>query len=185
MGTPYEVGLDERAVLNTLAVYTAQAVERTLHLGERVTVARRLQQATLTELPQVPGLELSALDLPAGGTTVHAHLHPAPDGHWHLTCTQHPRCQAGGNGQVPDSAQPGHHRPPIEYRAPARTLRRGREAGEAATGAPRPPGAGATGGRALPQTVYPWMTDGMYGPTAIGLSGSWTRIWVWDRCASA
>ncbi|MFJ9548213.1 GAF domain-containing SpoIIE family protein phosphatase [Streptomyces erythrochromogenes] len=62
---PYEIGVDERAVLTTLAGYTAQAVERALHLDERVTVARQLQRAMLTELPDVPGLELSALYRPA------------------------------------------------------------------------------------------------------------------------
>ncbi|RST06942.1 GAF domain-containing protein [Streptomyces sp. WAC07149] len=165
--TRYEIGVEERAVLATLAVYTAQAVERALHLDERVTVARRLQQAMLTDLPATPGLELAALyrpaaledmvggdwydayplpevpgtggtgalaltvgditghdmgaaaimgqvrsmlrqadqdhpgggphealaaleracrrlDLPAGGTVVHAHLHPAAAGHWLL-----------------------------------------------------------------------------------------------------
>ncbi|MFB7173813.1 SpoIIE family protein phosphatase [Streptomyces sp. NPDC056254] len=63
--TPYGIGVDERAVLTTLAGYTAQAVERALHLDERVTVARQLQRAMLTELPDVPGLELSALYRPA------------------------------------------------------------------------------------------------------------------------
>ncbi|AZM87532.1 GAF domain-containing protein [Streptomyces sp. W1SF4] len=63
--TPYEIGVAERAVLATLAVYTAQAVERALHLDDRVTVARRLQQAMLTDLPAVPGLELAALYRPA------------------------------------------------------------------------------------------------------------------------
>ncbi|MFH9795048.1 SpoIIE family protein phosphatase [Streptomyces virginiae] len=63
---PYGIGVDERAVLTTLAGYTAQAVERALHLDERVTVARQLQRAMLTELPDVPGLELSALYRPAG-----------------------------------------------------------------------------------------------------------------------
>ncbi|MEV6677504.1 SpoIIE family protein phosphatase [Streptomyces erythrochromogenes] len=62
---PYEIGVDERAVLTTLAGYTAQAVERALHLDERVTVARQLQRAMLTELPDAPGLELSALYRPA------------------------------------------------------------------------------------------------------------------------
>ncbi|WP_052680565.1 SpoIIE family protein phosphatase [Streptomyces sp. NRRL F-4428] len=63
--TPYGIGVDERAVLTTLAGYTAQAVERALHLDQRVTVARQLQRAMLTELPDVPGLELSALYRPA------------------------------------------------------------------------------------------------------------------------
>ncbi|MFD6112491.1 SpoIIE family protein phosphatase [Streptomyces yangpuensis] len=61
----YGIGVDERAVLTTLAGYTAQAVERALHLDERITVARRLQLAMLTDLPDVPGLELSALYRPA------------------------------------------------------------------------------------------------------------------------
>ncbi|MFD8149024.1 SpoIIE family protein phosphatase [Streptomyces sp. NPDC059708] len=63
--TPYKVGVEERAVLTTLAGYTAQAVERALHLDERVTAARQLQQAMLTQLPVTPGLELAALYRPA------------------------------------------------------------------------------------------------------------------------
>ncbi|MFD9791455.1 PP2C family protein-serine/threonine phosphatase [Streptomyces sp. NPDC059070] len=165
--TLYPIGVEERAVLTTIAGYTAQAVERALHLDERVTAARQLQRAMLTELPDTPGLELAALyrpalrddmvggdwydayplptgahdgapgglaltvgditghdmqaaalmgqvrsmlrqadhdhpgkgpdqaltalehacrrlDLPASGTAVHAHLHPASDGYWHL-----------------------------------------------------------------------------------------------------
>ncbi|MFB7982913.1 SpoIIE family protein phosphatase [Streptomyces vinaceus] len=62
---PYAIGVDERAVLTTLAGYTAQAVERALHLDERVTAARQLQRAMLTELPDAPGLELAALYRPA------------------------------------------------------------------------------------------------------------------------
>ncbi|MFD9333047.1 GAF domain-containing SpoIIE family protein phosphatase [Streptomyces sp. NPDC060028] len=62
---PYAIGMGERAVLTTLAGYTAQAVERALHLDERVTVARQLQRAMLTDLPAVPGLELAALYRPA------------------------------------------------------------------------------------------------------------------------
>ncbi|MGW6861776.1 PP2C family protein-serine/threonine phosphatase [Streptomyces xanthophaeus] len=52
-------------MLTTLAGYTAQAVERTLHLDERVTAARQLQRAMLTQLPDAPGLELAALYRPA------------------------------------------------------------------------------------------------------------------------
>ncbi|MFJ9767764.1 SpoIIE family protein phosphatase [Streptomyces erythrochromogenes] len=83
---PYEVGVEERAVLTTLAGYTAQAVERALHLDERVTVARQLQRAMLTELPEVPGLELSALYRPAarddmvGGDWYDAYPLPAAPG---------------------------------------------------------------------------------------------------------
>ncbi|WP_327308529.1 SpoIIE family protein phosphatase [Streptomyces sp. NBC_01298] len=63
--TPHEIGLDERAVLTTLAGYTAQAVERALHLDDRVTAASQLQRAMLTDLPDTPGLELAALYRPA------------------------------------------------------------------------------------------------------------------------
>ncbi|MER5760376.1 SpoIIE family protein phosphatase [Streptomyces sp. NPDC002082] len=63
--TPHEIGLDERAVLTTLAGYAAQAVERALHLDDRVTAASQLQRAMLTDLPDAPGLELAALYRPA------------------------------------------------------------------------------------------------------------------------
>ncbi|MFB9434380.1 SpoIIE family protein phosphatase [Streptomyces showdoensis] len=82
---PYTIGLDELAVLTTLASYTAQAVERALHLDERVTVARQLQRAMLTQLPHTPGLELAARYRPAarddmvGGDWYDAY--PLPDAH--------------------------------------------------------------------------------------------------------
>ncbi|MFD0357306.1 SpoIIE family protein phosphatase [Streptomyces sp. NPDC127110] len=84
--TRYEIGVDERAVLATLAVYTAQAVERAVHLDDRVSVARQLQQAMLTELPDAPDLELAALYRPAahedmvGGDWYDAYPLPAPPG---------------------------------------------------------------------------------------------------------
>lgn len=62
---PHEVNLQERAVLTMIAGYTAMAVERALHLDSRISVARQLQRAMLTELPTVPGLELAALYRPA------------------------------------------------------------------------------------------------------------------------
>ncbi|GGX89728.1 GAF domain-containing SpoIIE family protein phosphatase [Streptomyces minutiscleroticus] len=62
---PHEIDVSERAVLTALAGYTAQAVERGLFLDDRVTVARQLQGAMLTELPVVPGLDLAALYRPA------------------------------------------------------------------------------------------------------------------------
>ncbi|RAJ39970.1 GAF domain-containing protein [Kitasatospora sp. SolWspMP-SS2h] len=62
---PHETDLHERAVLTVIAGYTARAVERALHLDERVSVARQLQRAMLTDLPQAPGLELAALYRPA------------------------------------------------------------------------------------------------------------------------
>ena len=61
----HQVDVTERAVLTTIAGYTAQAIERALHLDERVTVARQLQQAMLTELPDVGGLELAVAYHPA------------------------------------------------------------------------------------------------------------------------
>jgi serine phosphatase RsbU (regulator of sigma subunit) len=61
----YDLDVTERAVLTAVAGYTAQAIERAAFLDERVTVARELQTAMLTELPRVPGLELAALYRPA------------------------------------------------------------------------------------------------------------------------
>lgn len=63
--TPHRVDVTERAVLTAIAGYTAQAVERALYLDERITVARQLQQAMLTDLPAVPGLQLAASYRPA------------------------------------------------------------------------------------------------------------------------
>ncbi|MET7745083.1 SpoIIE family protein phosphatase [Streptomyces sp. NPDC005385] len=62
---PHEVDLHERAVLTVIAGYTAVAVQRALHLDDRVSVARQLQQAMLTDLPPAPGLELATLYRPA------------------------------------------------------------------------------------------------------------------------
>ena len=63
--TPHPVDATERAVLTAIAGYTAQAVERALHVDERVTVAHQLQQAMLTDLPVVPGLQMAAIYRPA------------------------------------------------------------------------------------------------------------------------
>ena len=66
---PHDVDVTERAVLTAIAGYTALAVERAMHLDERVTVARQLQQAMLTDLlPEVPGLELAASYIPAAAS---------------------------------------------------------------------------------------------------------------------
>ncbi|MEV7645406.1 GAF domain-containing SpoIIE family protein phosphatase [Streptomyces rubiginosohelvolus] len=62
---PHETDVHERAVLTVIAGYTALAVERALHLDERISVARQLQQAMLTDLPEAAGLELAALYRPA------------------------------------------------------------------------------------------------------------------------
>jgi serine phosphatase RsbU (regulator of sigma subunit) len=63
--TPRQVDLAERAVLTAIGEYTARAIERALHLEQRVAVATQLQQAMLTDLPAVPGPELAALYCPA------------------------------------------------------------------------------------------------------------------------
>ncbi|MCY0934953.1 SpoIIE family protein phosphatase [Streptomyces sp. H34-S4] len=84
--SPYRIDVAERAILTTIAGYAAQAVERALHLDERVSAARELQQALLTELPDVPGLELAALYWPAaqddmvGGDWYDAYPLPASPG---------------------------------------------------------------------------------------------------------
>lgn len=82
----HRIDVAERAVVTTIAGYAAQAVERALHLDERVTAARELQQAMLTELPVVAGLELAALYRPAaqddmvGGDWYDAYpLPPSPE----------------------------------------------------------------------------------------------------------
>ena len=49
----HQLDVTEEAVLTAIAGYTAQAIERALHLDDRITVARQLQQAMLTELPDV------------------------------------------------------------------------------------------------------------------------------------
>ncbi|GLY38091.1 hypothetical protein Amsp01_041150 [Amycolatopsis sp. NBRC 101858] len=64
--TPHEVDVLERAVITTLAGYVGQALERARFLENRVSVARELQEAMLTQLPQVTGLRLAARYLPAG-----------------------------------------------------------------------------------------------------------------------
>jgi serine phosphatase RsbU (regulator of sigma subunit) len=63
--TPYQIDVSERAILATIAGYAGRAVERALYLDERITVARELQQAMLTDLPAAPGLQLAALYRPA------------------------------------------------------------------------------------------------------------------------
>jgi serine phosphatase RsbU (regulator of sigma subunit) len=62
----HHVDVSERAVLTAIAGYAAQAVERATYLDERISVAHRLQQAMLTDLPRHPGLELAAFYRPAG-----------------------------------------------------------------------------------------------------------------------
>ncbi|MFF4425557.1 SpoIIE family protein phosphatase [Streptomyces sp. NPDC001549] len=61
----HEVGVTERATLTAASGYIAQAVERALYLDERVSVARELQAAMLTDLPLTDHVEISALYQPA------------------------------------------------------------------------------------------------------------------------
>jgi serine phosphatase RsbU (regulator of sigma subunit) len=63
--SPYEIGVSERAVLTTIAGYTARAIDRAMYLDERVSVSRQLQEAMLTDLPATPGLQVAARYRPA------------------------------------------------------------------------------------------------------------------------
>lgn len=57
----HEVGVTERATLTAASGYIAQAVERALYLDERISLARQLQAAMLTDLPSTGPVEISAL----------------------------------------------------------------------------------------------------------------------------
>ncbi|WP_406048589.1 SpoIIE family protein phosphatase [Streptomyces virginiae] len=61
----HEVNVAERATLTAASGYIAQAVERALYLDERISVARQLQAAMLTDLPHTDHVEISALYQPA------------------------------------------------------------------------------------------------------------------------
>ncbi|MCX0244803.1 GAF domain-containing SpoIIE family protein phosphatase [Streptomyces drozdowiczii] len=62
---PHVMAPTEEAVLTTVAGYVSQAVERTRFVANRLSTAEQLQAAMLTELPDVPGLDMAALYLPA------------------------------------------------------------------------------------------------------------------------
>lgn len=62
---PRQLEVAERAVFATIAGYAARALERARVLQDRIAVAARLQQAMLTDLPDVPGLEMAARYVPA------------------------------------------------------------------------------------------------------------------------
>ncbi|MEU7123171.1 SpoIIE family protein phosphatase [Streptomyces zaomyceticus] len=78
----HQVGVTERATLTAASGYIAQAVERALYLDERISVARELQAAMLTDLPLTDHVEMSALYQPAadghmiGGDWYDAHHLP-------------------------------------------------------------------------------------------------------------
>jgi GAF domain-containing protein len=63
--SPHQLDAAERMVITTIAAYTAQALERVRYLEQRVGVAREMQEAMLTDLPDVPGLTMAARYLPA------------------------------------------------------------------------------------------------------------------------
>ncbi|MET7827077.1 SpoIIE family protein phosphatase [Streptomyces sp. NPDC005386] len=81
---PHEIDIVEQAVLASIAGYTARAVERALFVDSRIDAARKMQQAMLTDLPAVPGLETAALYRAAadtdlvGGDWYDAYLLPTP-----------------------------------------------------------------------------------------------------------
>ncbi|MGZ9935231.1 SpoIIE family protein phosphatase [Streptomyces sp. NC-S4] len=60
----HEVGVTERATLTAASGYIGQAVERALFLDERISVARQLQEAMLTELPRTEHLDIAAVYQP-------------------------------------------------------------------------------------------------------------------------
>ncbi|GAA3120956.1 hypothetical protein GCM10020254_80200 [Streptomyces goshikiensis] len=88
---PHVVDAAERAVLIVLADYTARAVERAAYLDDRVSIALRLQQAMLTDLVRVPGLETAAMYRPAarqemvGGDWYDLYPLLGPPGAWAVT----------------------------------------------------------------------------------------------------
>lgn len=68
---PHRMEVVERALLASLAEYTARAVERVSYVNRRVQAAHLMQKAMLTEIPRIEGLEIEALYRPAdGGATV-------------------------------------------------------------------------------------------------------------------
>jgi serine phosphatase RsbU (regulator of sigma subunit) len=100
VGRPHPTDDAERAIITTIGAYTAQALERARYVELRVSVARQMQEALLTDLPEVDGLALPAtvvqeledalagLPLPAHGTLPHCHLLPHDrSGRWTLCYT--------------------------------------------------------------------------------------------------
>lgn len=80
----HEISVTERAALTAASGYTAQAVERAQYLDDRISVARELQSAMLTDLPLADHVEISALYQPAaddhmiGGDWYDAYHLPPP-----------------------------------------------------------------------------------------------------------
>jgi GAF domain-containing protein len=62
---PHPLEPSDQLTVTTLAGFAAQALDRALRLQYRTGVAYQLQQAMLTSLPDVPGLEMAARYRPA------------------------------------------------------------------------------------------------------------------------
>jgi GAF domain-containing protein len=62
---PHPLEPPDQLTITTLAGFAAQAMDRALRLQYRTGVAHQLQQAMLTSLPEVPGLEMAARYHPA------------------------------------------------------------------------------------------------------------------------
>jgi GAF domain-containing protein len=62
---PHPLEPSDQLTVTTLAGFAAQALDRALRLQYRTGVAHQLQQAMLTSLPAVPGLEMAASYHPA------------------------------------------------------------------------------------------------------------------------
>lgn len=64
-GARHEVDTMDRAMVTALAGYTARAVERALFIENRIAVTRQMQEALLTSLPLIDGLEIAAFYRPS------------------------------------------------------------------------------------------------------------------------
>jgi hypothetical protein len=62
---PHPLEPSDQLAVSTLAGFVAQALDRALRLQYRTGVAEQMQQAMLTSLPDVPGLEMAASYRPA------------------------------------------------------------------------------------------------------------------------
>ncbi len=62
---PHPLDAGEREVITTIAAYIGQALERVRLLERRAGVARELQEAMLSPLPEIPGLTMAAAYLPS------------------------------------------------------------------------------------------------------------------------
>lgn len=62
---PQEFSAADQLLVSTVAAYTARAIDHVTWVQHRVTVAREMQQALLTDVPDVPGLRIAARYEPA------------------------------------------------------------------------------------------------------------------------